>query len=172
MLNLNLNRRWMIAALVGSTAALGLAIAPLTAQADPPEGGRPRLERRANLIEELNLTDAQQAQFQEIRRDTRAQIADVFTEDQRQSFREGLEAGEPFPMVIQSLNLSDEQHDQLRSIMETSMERRRNVLTEEQREQLREHRGGWGRGMRGGAGTGQGGRGRGPGRGMGPGGGF
>jgi len=159
-----MNRKWIIATMVGSVAAAGLAIAPFVAQAQTddqtPGGGFGRGPRMERMEPPIDLTEAQQAEMQQIRRETREQMANVLTEEQRQSFREGLEAGEPFPMVLRSLNLSDTQQEQLRTIMQTSMERRHNVLTDEQREQLREmgpHRDGGRRGggmMRQGTGSG------------------
>lgn len=148
-----MNRTWMVTAMMGGAAALVLAIAPLWADAQtqtPPAQGQNQptqsgYGRGMGMMQPpFELTDAQEAQMQQIRQETREQIANVLTAEQRQGFREGLEAGEPFPMVIHSLDLTDAQHEQLRTIMQNSMEQRRNVLTDEQRAQLRE------RGPRGG----------------------
>ncbi|MBD1911322.1 MULTISPECIES: hypothetical protein [unclassified Leptolyngbya] len=149
-----MNRKWMMTAVMGGVSALALAIAPLMADAQtrtaqnqtPPAQGQAQPGSRGNgpgrggmMQPPFELTDAQKEQMQQIRRETREQIANVFTAEQRQNFQEGVESGEPFPMVIQSLGLSDEQHEQLRTIMQNSMEQRRNVLTDEQRAQLQEH---------------------------------
>jgi len=138
---------------MGGAATLALAIAPLMTTAQTPmnpsgtaqlrpegdmgrghgRGGGPR-----DLEEVIDLTEAQQAELQQIRQSTHDQITTVFTADQRQSLQAGLDAGEPFPNVMRSLELTEEQRSQIRGIMESSMEQHRDLLTEEQRATLQE----------------------------------
>lgn len=135
-------------------AAAVYSLSPVRAQLGDQmrEGGRFG-EERAQMLEQLDLTEDQQDQLQSIRDDAQTQMLNVLTEAQRTDLEAALEAGEPLPRAVRDLDLSDEQRQQLREIHEASHEAARNVFTDEQREQLRAmmpERGFGGRGGKGG----------------------
>ncbi len=136
-------------------AAAAYSLLPVQAQMGDPmrEGGRFG-EGPGQMLEQLNLTGAQQAQLQSIRDDAKAQMLNVLNETQRAELEAALADGEPLPRAIRDLDLTDEQRQQLRAIHDASHETARDVFTEEQREQMRAMmpggRGFGGRGGRGG----------------------
>lgn len=135
-------------------AAAVYSLSPVRAQLGNQMGESERLgEGRGQMLEQLNLTEAQQEQLQSIRDDAQTQMLNVLTEAQRTELETALEAGEPLPRALRDLDLSDEQRQQLRAIHETNHEAARNVFTDEQRQQLRAmmpERGFGGRGGKGG----------------------
>jgi Spy/CpxP family protein refolding chaperone len=122
------------------------------------EERRERRERREGLAEriahlrELDLTDAERAQFAEIRKEYRPKIdkaleglRGLLTDDQRKAREEGLRAGKKRREILASLNLTDEQKEkveavgkELRTLVREELEKMRDVLSEGQKEQLQE----------------------------------
>ncbi len=135
-------------------AAAVYSLNPVQAQLESQTRGGGRLgEGREQMLEQLDLTEAQQEQLQSIRDNAQTQMLTVLTEAQRTELEAALDAGEPLPRAVRDLDLSDEQRQQLREIHEASHEAARNVFTDEQREQLRAmmpERGFSGRGGKGG----------------------
>ncbi|MCU0570806.1 MAG: hypothetical protein MUF49_30085 [Oculatellaceae cyanobacterium Prado106] len=149
--------------------SLSLSALPAFAQSTTPDSPAPnstemrgrgdRGQGRMHRQNWLNLTEEQQTELQEIREDTRSQIDEVLTDEQRaqiQSQRESRQAsrgdrgqrGEnrqrggrgdrraPF----ESLNLTEEQRAQIEEIRQASQEEMDAVLTDEQRQQVEQHR--------------------------------
>lgn len=142
-----------VVGLVAIAAAVS-SLSPVQAQLGNQmrEGGRFG-EGREQMLEQLDLTEAQQDQLQSIRDDAQTQMLNVLTEPQRTELETALEAGEPLPRAVRDLDLSNEQRQQLREIFEASHEAARNIFTDEQRQQLRAmmpERGFGGRGGKGG----------------------
>ena len=81
------------------------------------------LAERMAHIDEMNLSEGEQAKIDEIRKEYRPKFAevmqrwqDVLTDQQKQAREEAWKAGKNFHDVMQSLNLSDEQKQKLQSI--------------------------------------------------------
>ncbi|MEO1209092.1 MAG: Spy/CpxP family protein refolding chaperone [Cyanobacteria bacterium J06638_20] len=148
-----MKRQWMLLAITGGLAALTLAIAPLSSMAQSGEGGRGlRGEGRGRMIEQLNMTEEQQAELQQIRAAHQEDMLTILTDAQQDAVRAGIEAGEPMPLILRSLDLSQEQRDSLQALRETHRQQGREVLTPEQQAQIDElranrgdrHARGWG----------------------------
>jgi Spy/CpxP family protein refolding chaperone len=136
-----MKRQWMLLAITGGLAALTLAIAPLSSMAQPGEGGRGlRSEGHGRMIEQLDLTEQQQAELQQIRAAHQAEVSTILTADQQAAFQAGIEAGEPMPAILRALDLSQEQRDSLQALRETHRQQGREVLTPEQQAQIDELR--------------------------------
>lgn len=103
-------------------------------------GGRRRGMKGA--WERLNLTDAQKAQMQTIRSNTRDKIAAVLTPEQKAKVEDAKQGGleQMKKKVWADLNLTEQQKTQIRQIRESSKEQMLQVLTPEQRQQLEEMR--------------------------------
>lgn len=125
--------KWM-AALVGGVAAIGLTVAPFVNQASAQDVPAPFLE----VIEQLNLTDTQRTQLDQIWQDTRAEMEAVLSVEQREQFRSSFQNGGGFREAAAAMNLTDDQRTELRSIMRSTRDEAAEVLTDEQRQQLRE----------------------------------
>jgi Spy/CpxP family protein refolding chaperone len=117
-----------------------------------------RQERREGLAEriahlqELDLTDAEKAQFAEIRKEYRPKIEmaleglrGLLSDDQRKAREEGLRAGKKRREILASLNLTDQQKEkveavgkEVRTLVREELEKMRDVLTEGQKEKLQE----------------------------------
>ncbi|KZL47927.1 MULTISPECIES: hypothetical protein [Cyanophyceae] len=90
----------------------------------------------------LNLTDAQKAEMQTIKSNTRAQIEAILTPEQKATLQAAKEArqGQRGKKGWANLNLTEEQKTQMRQIREASKEQMLAVLTPEQRQQMQEMR--------------------------------
>jgi Spy/CpxP family protein refolding chaperone len=113
-----------------------------------PEG----LAERIAHLRELDLTDAETAQFADIRKEYRPKIdkaleglRGLLTDDQRKAREEGLRAGKKRREILASLNLTDEQKEkveavakEVRALVREELEKMRDVLTEGQKEKLQE----------------------------------
>lgn len=125
--------------LIATIAGLALATCaslPMTAQAQqsPPT----LLEQHQALVETLNLTEQQQEAIATIRLETRSQLADLLTPQQKQTLQEGISQGQTIVEVLDALNLTPEQRSQARSVLQSSREQIGAVLTEDQRQLLRQ----------------------------------
>ncbi|MBE9100107.1 Spy/CpxP family protein refolding chaperone [Vacuolonema iberomarrocanum] len=134
-----MKRQWTLLAIAGGLAALTLAIAPLSSMAQSAEGGRGlRGEGRGRVIEQLDLTEQQQAELQQIRAAHQAEVSAILTDAQQDAIQTGIEAGEPMPALLRSIDLSQEQRDNLQALRETHRQQGREVLTPEQQAQIDE----------------------------------
>ncbi|MGJ3251732.1 MAG: hypothetical protein ACFE0J_11450 [Elainellaceae cyanobacterium] len=125
----------LIATLAGLTVATFVSM-PMEAQAQQHHSDL--FERRQEVVETLNLTEQQQQLIAAIRSDTRSQLRDLLTPEQRQILREGIGQAQPLPSMVDELDFSPEQRSQALSILQASREQLSAILTDEQRQQLRE----------------------------------
>ncbi len=110
------------------------------------------LAERIAHLRELELSDAERAQFEEIREEYRPkleklmkELAGVLTDEQKKTREEGLKAGKPRREIRQSLNLSAEQKEKVESIgkelvsvVREELEKMKPILTTAQQEKLEE----------------------------------
>jgi Spy/CpxP family protein refolding chaperone len=110
------------------------------------------LAARLSHLKDLELSDAEKAQFEEIREEYRPklkqlteQMAGVLTDEQKTTREEGLKAGKTRREIRESLNLSSEQKEKLEpvckelvSVVRDELEKMKSVLTTAQQEQLPE----------------------------------
>ena len=114
-------------------ASLSLLAAPFViTQSAQAEGGR-----RGHHLEQLNLSDTQQAQIETIRTESRSQMRSVLTAEQQALLDNSESEGR---RAWRQLDLSDTQREELRSIREAAREEVQAVLTAEQQAQLEEMR--------------------------------
>ncbi|MEM9151984.1 MAG: hypothetical protein AAGB19_16230 [Cyanobacteria bacterium P01_F01_bin.3] len=118
--------------LVGLAAATLLASPVLVNQSAHAEGGR-----RGEVLEQLDLTDAQASEIESIREDAKAQMRTVLTPEQQATLENSEVRGR---RAFRQLDLSESQREQLQAIRESSREEVSEVLTSEQLEQLEELR--------------------------------
>lgn len=107
------------------TAVVGLTLSP-PAAADP-----------TRLIEELELTETQQAELRTLFEERRDAVSEVLTEEQRAAVQAELESSGNFRDAMKAADLSEDQRDEVRTILEGSREEVSEILTDEQREELR-----------------------------------
>ena len=90
----------------------------------------------------LNLTEAQKAQMQTIKNNTRAQIEGILTAEQRATLQAAKDAprGQRGQRGWANLNLTEQQKTQMREIRQASQQQMLAVLTPEQRQQMEEMR--------------------------------
>ncbi|NJN87206.1 MAG: hypothetical protein HC881_14035 [Leptolyngbyaceae cyanobacterium SL_7_1] len=125
--------KWMVA-LIGGVAAIGFTVAPFVGRAYAQDALPPILE----VMEQLNLTDTQRTQLEQIWQETRAEMEAILSVEQREQFRSTFENGGNFREAAAAMNLTDEQRTELRSIMSSTRDEAAAVLTDEQRQELRE----------------------------------
>ena len=95
-------------------------------------------------MQRLNLTEAQKAQMQTIKTNTRSQMEAILTPEQKATLAAAKEArqgqGRRGKKGWANLNLTEQQKTQMRQIRETSKEQMLAVLTPAQRQQMQEMR--------------------------------
>jgi len=108
------------------------------------------LAARVAHLKELDLTDAETAQFEEIREEFRPKVqkvmkdlASVLTEDQKKAREAALKEGKRRREIRESLNLSDEQKQKIEAngkelveIVREELQKMKSVLSAEQQEKI------------------------------------
>ncbi len=84
----------------------------------------------------IELTQQQETQLTQIRTQTRSQIENILTPEQRNQFKAALERREGIRSAIRVMNLSAAQKTQLQSIFQTTRSQLTSLLTPEQKRQL------------------------------------
>ena len=115
------NRKWLLTGVAAAT----LLAAPLSIHAVAQEGPQ---QRREQITEQLDLSEAQQDELKSIREDKREEIRAILTPQQVAQ----IENADNPRRAMRSLDLSESQREQIRSIHESSREEMRAVLTPEQ----------------------------------------
>lgn len=126
-----------IKALFFLPAALALAIgaSPVIPSFTNPAVAGPGGMGRGMKFEQLNLTDAQKAQIQQIKQSTRQQMDAIFTPAQKEQRRLAREQRQK-----PNLNLTEDQKAKLKAIRQSSKSQMEAVLTAEQKQKLQELR--------------------------------
>jgi Spy/CpxP family protein refolding chaperone len=110
------------------------------------------LAQRMARLQDLDLTEAELAKIEEIRKEYRPKIVKameaytgILTDEQKKAREEGLKAGKKRKEIVAALNLTDDQKEKvtaackdLAAIVREEMEKIRDVLTEEQQAKLPE----------------------------------
>ncbi len=86
----------------------------------------------------LGLTPAQQAQLQQIRKDTLEQMGRVVTQAQQQRFLTARKQGKDEKAAIAAMELTANQQQQISQILQAARQRSLRVFTPEQIEKIRE----------------------------------
>lgn len=84
----------------------------------------------------IELSQQQQTQLTQIRTQTRAQIENVLTSEQRDRFQAAIQQGKGFQNAIASMQLSSNQQNQLRTILQSAQRQVTSIITPEQRLQI------------------------------------
>lgn len=135
-----LKTRTLKAFSLAAIASLSLLATPLLSSQPAQAGGRHR-----QVLEQLDLSDAQRAQIESIRSESREQMRAVLSAEQQALLDSRESEGR---RVWRQLDLSDPQREEIRSIREATRTEVRSVLTEEQQAQLEELREQYGSGRR------------------------
>ncbi|MEA5507818.1 P pilus assembly/Cpx signaling pathway, periplasmic inhibitor/zinc-resistance associated protein [Halotia wernerae UHCC 0503] len=139
--------------LIAGAIALTLTAIPFTVKAQTTSSSpvivaqTPRKER--GFWQSLGLTDAQKAQMQSIRRDTRAKIEAILTPEQKAKLAAAKETRQAQRQAGQGqrpgkgkgwaeLNLTEAQKTQMRQIRESSKQQMQALLTPEQQAKLKQ----------------------------------
>jgi periplasmic protein CpxP/Spy len=134
--------------ILASIVVIGLSATSFTTKAEARSENsllvaqeQPAKAPRERFGEKLGLTDAQKAQMQAIKKDTRAKIDAILTPEQRaqkQAAQQNRQAGKRGGW--KALNLTEDQKNQVKQIMEASKTQMQNILTPEQRTQWEQMR--------------------------------
>ncbi len=121
---------WFVgsAVMLGSTA-MALSIQPM-AQAQMP--------MMQTVLENLELTEAQQQQVSEIRQSTRSQIGDILTPEQRSQLQAVVLEGADLQEGVAAMNITEQQREDIRGIVQSARGDLQGLLTDEQRSTLRQ----------------------------------
>jgi protein CpxP len=123
-----------------SAAAIALIGLSNPAQANSPHGRGGYglwMQRMQTLVEELDLTEAQQTQIEQIKQDTQADIQAVLTDEQEAQIRDALADG-MLMQTMRELDLSPTQRSDIREILRSSWDEMSALLTPEQQQQVRQ----------------------------------
>ncbi|NEO43979.1 MAG: hypothetical protein F6K55_07515 [Moorea sp. SIO4A3] len=114
--------------LLAGIAAITLTSFPMAVNAEelPP------------FLSNLNITDQQKEQFEDIINNTDSKIEDILTPDQQRRFETIKVLRRQLRDAREGLNLSEEQLKQMQDINRSARFEMRGILTEEQRQQIRQ----------------------------------
>ncbi|NEQ62967.1 MAG: hypothetical protein F6K53_38630 [Moorea sp. SIO4A1] len=90
------------------------------------------------FLSNLNITDQQKEQFEDIINNTDSKIEDILTPDQQRRFQTIKVLRRQLRDAREGLNLSEEQLKQMQDINRSARYEMRGILTEEQRQQIRQ----------------------------------
>lgn len=127
-----------------SVIAFTMTVTPLAVKAETPlsqQSSAQVKQLKQKLLTGVELTDEQKDKLLQIRDDTRSQIENLLTDEQKDQFKVARQNGERMRSAITSVNLSQEQKTELRNILKSSRDRVKAVLTPEQWEQVQQNRG-------------------------------
>jgi Spy/CpxP family protein refolding chaperone len=122
------NKTRLMAFVAGTTLAIA-PFMPEMAQAQSPGQMFP-------LLAGIELTQQQQAQWSEMRSQTRSQIERIIRPEQINAFRSAINQGQTFQQAIAAVNLSNDQKAQLRQVFQASRKQTSSILTAAQKQQL------------------------------------
>ncbi|MUG91648.1 hypothetical protein F7734_03765 [Scytonema sp. UIC 10036] len=121
-----------------TTASVILAQFPPNQRQFPGRQGFPVTEQGQPDFKELNLSDEQKDKLKEVQEDTRTQLDEILTNEQRDTLKQAIAAGQKPPQAMLSLNLSDEQKQQIQDAMESQRQKISEILTPEQQQLIRD----------------------------------
>lgn len=119
--------------LLAGAIALSFTIAPSMAQF---RQSQPEEIQNQSRFAGVELTETQRRQLREIYSNTRSEIEDVLTSEQRRQLESSRDDGNKGRDAFGQMNLSSEQRSQIQSIMRSAKNRTDEILTPEQREQV------------------------------------
>lgn len=90
------------------------------------------------FISNLNLTEQQKDQFENIINNTDSKIEDILTPDQQRRFQTIKVLRRQLRDAREGLNLSQDQLNQMQNINRSARREMRGILTDEQRQQIRQ----------------------------------
>ncbi len=122
--------------LLAGAIAVAFSITPLAANAQANSNAPQRVSQAKNQGPDLKLSQQQIGKITEIRSNTRTQIQNVLTPQQRQKIQTDLQAGKNPRQVFASIRFTQKQQQQLRDIMMGSQRLMEGVLTPKQKQTL------------------------------------
>ena len=126
--------------LVGAIA-IAFSITPLAANAQVNRNAPLRVaQANRQHPPDLKLSQKQIGEINQIRANTRTQIQNVLTLEQRQKIQTDLQARKNPREVFASIQFTQQQQNQLRSIMVNSQKQMEGVLTPQQKQELEKWR--------------------------------
>ena len=129
--------------LIGAAIALSLTATSLAVKAEANSSSPivvAQSREKGGPLQRLGLTDEQKAKITEIRRNTRAEMEKILTEQQREQLKTAMENRQGRRGAFAALNLTDDQKNQMRQVMQSQKTQIEGVLTAEQKEQLQKYR--------------------------------
>lgn len=137
--------------LIASTIALALTATSFSIKADPANAdqlvaqAQRRQQQQGLPAPQLPagvppLSQKQQQDIAAIQTDIRKKLENVFTKEQQQQIRTGLQAGQTPQDVFSKITISEKQKKDIQSILQEQQQRIAGVLTDEQKTKLSELR--------------------------------
>lgn len=108
----------------------------LVAQAQTPTPGQEQRQDRKDRFAALNLTQAQKDQIAQIRKDSKAQMKGIITEEQRAKYQAAIASGQDRRTAKAAMNISADQKAQIKALKTASKDKIKALLTDSQRTQL------------------------------------
>lgn len=128
--------------IVAGALSVSLAVAPIAA-VHAQTSNQPQTTETSEditetfpVLEGVNLTEEQKVQLEEVGQETRAQMEDILSDEQRSQFRETFEQGGTFREAMESANITSDQKSQIRAAIQSSRSKIQKIITPEQRRQL------------------------------------
>ncbi|HEY9601952.1 MAG TPA: hypothetical protein V6C85_10100 [Allocoleopsis sp.] len=132
--------------MLAGAIALSVGVMPfaIKAQAQTPDSAQPAHAHHHSKWDQLNLSEQQKAQLQQLEKDTRTQIEAVLTPQQLEQLKAARQnhqphqAGQGRHSAMAALNLTDAQKAKIKAIKEAKKARMQAILTPQQQQQLQQ----------------------------------
>jgi Spy/CpxP family protein refolding chaperone len=124
-------KRYLQLSVTAVLAAAAVAVAPVISPVLAQTQTRP-------IVEELNLTEEQQAEIEAVLASRRAEVDAILTDEQQQQFRQAMQERQGFRSAVGAIdNLTDAQKESLRAVFQSARQEISGILTDEQRAEAR-----------------------------------
>jgi len=127
--------------LVAGAIVLSLGVIPFApAQANVNNSVVIARAKGQGKLERLNLTEAQKTQIEAIKKDARAQMQEILTDEQLEKLQSAKGNRQQKREIWGSLGLTDTQKAKLKEIRQSKRSQIKAILTDEQKQQLQQMR--------------------------------
>ncbi|MBD1929548.1 P pilus assembly/Cpx signaling pathway, periplasmic inhibitor/zinc-resistance associated protein [Trichocoleus sp. FACHB-90] len=124
--------------LISMLAGAVVFFVPFTSSAAFAQTNSPSAPASSGLMG-IELTPQQKTKIEQIRSNTRSQIENILTAEQKNKFKAAVGEGQDMRRAFAAMNLSDQQKTQLQGIFQSAASQFSATLTQEQRQKIMEN---------------------------------
>ena len=122
--------------IASSLAAISLIWSAAPGQPQIPAAEASRSEHIQALVNELELSQEQQAQLQQVWNNAFEELHGILTPEQHQAYDDAFTSGQNPHSALSNVNLTETQRHEMRTVLHTSWQQTHTILTPQQQQQL------------------------------------